>query len=135
MNKLGKKDFKGWIIIKEKIHYEQKLQLYKEGEIWWCRIGENVGNEICGKGKKFIRPVLVARKLSKTNFIGVPLTSQPHKGTWYVEFDFKGNREYAVVAQVENMSVYRMHHKFGEVPESDLNKVINGLRELLLRKK
>lgn len=135
VDKYGKKDFKRWIKIKKRIHYENIIRSIKEGEIWWCRLGENVGNEICGKGKDFLRPVLIVRKLSKTNFIGIPLTSQKHVGSWYVEFKFGEKYEYAVVAQVENISVKRLFYKMGEVPKDDLIKVIDGLFKLIIIKK
>lgn len=134
MDKNNKKDFRGWIRIKEIIHYKKSLRTIREGEIWWCRIGENVGSEICGKGNDFLRPVLIINKLSKYNFIGVPLTSQTHRGSWYVSFIFRDKREYAVVAQVENISVYRLHHRMGQVWKDDLEKVVNGLVRLLLKK-
>lgn len=114
-----------------KIHFRKTLRSFNDGEIWWCNIGENVGSEICGKGKDFLRPVLVINKLSKYNFIGIPLTSKEHKGSWYVEFIFKNKKEYAVVSQIENISVYRMHHKIGQVSWSDFDTVIYGARHLL----
>ncbi len=134
MNKNSKKNFKGWMEIKEKIHFQKSLRTIKEGEIWWCKIGENVGSEICGKGEDFLRPVLIVNKLSRFNFVGVPLTSKKHIGNWYVKFMFRKKNEYAVVAQVENISVYRLHYKMGEVPESDLEKVLAGLRNLFKSK-
>ena len=135
MDKQGNKDFKGWIKIKEDIHDAKVVRSINEGEIWWCRIGENVGSEICGKGKNFLRPVLIVKKLSKYNFIGVPLTSKEHVGSWYVEFVFKNNKEYAVMSQVENVSVYRLFYKMGRVPASDLNRVLIGLMSLFMDKK
>lgn len=135
MNKNEEKDFDGWIVIKKAIHYKASLRTIKEGEIWWCKIGENVGKEICGKGKDFLRPVLIVNKLSKYNFIGVPLTTKKHEGNWYVKFRFKNKNEYAVVAQVENVSVHRLHYKMGEVPQSDLNAVLSGLCSLLTQNK
>ncbi|MBQ2654967.1 MAG: type II toxin-antitoxin system PemK/MazF family toxin [Methanobrevibacter sp.] len=134
MDKFGKKDFSGWIRIKEKIHFSGSMRTINVGEIWWCRIGENVGNEICGKGKDFLRPVLIIKKINKNNFIGVPLTSKKHVGSWYVEFGFKGKKQYAVVAQVEYISVFRLSHKMGQVPESDLKIVLDGLMKLLTNK-
>ena len=94
MDKQNNKDFKGWIVIKEGIHNKKVVRSINEGDIWWCKIGENVGNEICGKGKDFLRPVLIVNKLCKYNFIGVPLTSKKHVGSWYVEFEFQNKREY-----------------------------------------
>ena len=134
MLKNQQKDFKGWIKIKEKIHYRGTLRSFSEGEIWWCNVGENVGSEICGKGKDFLRPILVINKLSKYNFIGIPLTSKEHHGTWYTDFIFQNKKQYAVVAQIENVSVYRLHHKIGRIPEPDLNKVIKHCIWLLASK-
>ena len=134
MDKNECKDFKGWIKIKEKLHFRKTMRSFSEGEIWWCNIGENVGSEICGKGRDFLRPVLIVNKLSKYNFIGVPLTSKEHYGTWYVNFIFQGKKQYAVVAQIENISVHRLHHKIGEIPELDFNKTIWGVVRLLKAK-
>ena len=131
MNKKGARNFGAWMPVKETIHRRKMLRSFREGDIWWCKIGENVGSEICGKGKDFLRPVLVIKKLSKNNFIGVPLTSKQHIGTWYARFIFKDKTQYAVVAQVENISVYRLHYKMGELPESDLINVSETLRSLL----
>lgn len=127
----GKKDFDRWIKIKKRIHYKGSLRTINNGDVWWCRVGENVGSEICGKGIDFLRPVIIARKLTRNNFIGVPLTSKEHKGDWYVDFIFKNKKQYAVIAQVENISTYRLHHKMGEMPQSDLNRILIGLRNLL----
>lgn len=135
MDKKNQKDFDGWIVIKKKIHFKASIRTIKDGEIWWCKIGENVGKEICGKGKDFLRPILIVKKLSKYNFIGVPLTSKKHEGDWYIRFTFKNKEEYAVVAQVENVSVYRLHYKMGEVPQSDLDAVWGGLRNLFRQNK
>lgn len=73
--------------------------------------------------------------LTKVNFIGVPLTSKQHIGSWYVNFEFNYKKQCAVVAQVENISAYRLHYKIGELPESDLDKVIDGLYNLLRKNK
>jgi len=135
MDKLGNKDFKGWIKVKESLHNKKSLRSFNEGDIWWCGVGENVGSEICGKGKDFLRPVLIINKLSRNNFIGVPLTSQAHTGSWYVAFEFQDKKEYAVVAQMENISAQRLHHKMGRASWSDLNKVIDGAICLLGSKK
>ena len=130
MDKSNQKDFNGWMKLKKKIHYSGSTFSIREGEIWWCAIGENVGNEICGKGLEFSRPVVIVRKLSRENFIGVPLTSKRHVGSWYVEFTFKDKKQYAVVAQVENISTNRLYDKIGELPEEDLKTIQDGLKKL-----
>ena len=134
MNKIGNKDFDGWIIVKKDIHKMRIIHNIKRGEIWWSSVGENVGTEICGKGKTFSRPVIVFRKLDRYSFWAIPLTSKPHKGSWYVSFDFNGRDEVAVVSQIEYMSVYRLHRKIGQMSNLDFQKVYEGFCNLLVQK-
>ena len=135
MLKNGKKDFKKWIVLKEKLHYGKRIRSIKEGDIWWCGIGENVGVEICGKGKSFARPVLVVRKYGTYSFLGVPLTSKEKFGSWYARFVFKGKKETAVLSQAEAVSVYRLYERIGTVPESDLELIRMKLCDLICDKK
>ena len=79
------KRFLEWMQLKEKLHGGiAKPPLFKDGEVWWCSIGENVGSEINGKSRLFSRPVLVFKKLSSGTFLGIPTSSQNRKGSWYV---------------------------------------------------
>ena len=66
---MEEKDFDGWIKVKENVHYYGRMPNIKEGEIWWCAVGENVGVEINGKSDAFSRPVLVMKKLSRFGFL------------------------------------------------------------------
>ena len=50
--------------------------LFKEGEVWWCSVGLNVGEEEFGKGERFVRPVLIFKKFTQNSFLGIPLTGQ-----------------------------------------------------------
>ncbi|MBQ8984906.1 type II toxin-antitoxin system PemK/MazF family toxin [Candidatus Saccharibacteria bacterium] len=125
-----KKDFDGWIELKKSMDSLGKLPTIDEGDIWWCGVGENVGVEISGKSKRFSRPVMVIKKLSRFGFMGVPLTSQPKTGSWYVNFVFQSKTEAAAICQARVMSVSRLYGKIGRVPESDLEKVKIGFQQL-----
>ena len=65
----------------------------------------------------------------------MPLTAKEHVGSWYVEFEFQNKKQCAIVAQIENISAQRLHHKMGRASWSDLNKVIDGYIKLLGSKK
>ena len=125
------KNFRGWIKLKAKLHFSHHICAIKEGDVWWCAVGENVGTEINGKSDTFARPVLVLRKLSSLNFIGVPLTSKNHDGSWYVSFIFKNKNQTAVLSQIRNFSVSRLYNKMGVVPRTDLDLVKKGLFDLI----
>ncbi len=131
LEKMEEKKFDEWNEEKKKLHENGNLRTVNEGEIWWCAMGENIGVEINGKGTDFIRPILVLRKLSKFGFIGIPLTSQYHDGTWYAHFRFKGRDEYAVFAQMRNISVKRLYRNMGRADDGDLKAIRKGLIEFL----
>lgn len=116
--------------VKENIHNFGRLAAIKEGEIWWCAMGENVDVEINGKNEVFSRPVLIYKKLSRFGFLGIPLTTQKHEGDWYVSFVFKDKTSIAVLSQVRTFSVLRLYRRMGTIPESDFNLVTTGFNKL-----
>ncbi len=124
------KRFTEWIGLKTKLHRIGRLPVIKEGEIWWCAIGENIGVEINGKSKVFSRPVLVFKKFGRCSFMGIPLTSKSHEGTWYASFVFQGKAECAVLSQARVISVSRLYSRIGELSDSDYNLVLNKFLNL-----
>jgi len=125
------KKFLEWIGLKEKLHINSSVPLYfNEGEIWWCAVGENIGIEINGKGELFSRPVFVYKKLSKDGFLGIPLSTQHKKGSWYVEISFKGENNIINLAQIKIFSSFRMYEKMGSLDDNDIQKIKDGLLHL-----
>ena len=122
-----------WFPIKEKKHNSSKLQKIANGEVWWVAIGENVGIEINGKSEYFSRPVVVLKKLSRYGFMGVPLTSQIHDGSWYVPFEFQGRLETAVLSQARTYSTSTLYSRIGQLPATDFNKIWEGFYRLYSR--
>ena len=62
------KDYQEWMPIKATINNELRRPTYRDGDIFWVCIGENVGFEQDGKGSLFARPVLVLKKFSSPSF-------------------------------------------------------------------
>ncbi|MDO4889424.1 MAG: hypothetical protein Q4A25_01890 [Candidatus Saccharibacteria bacterium] len=65
-------DFDHWNEVKKKLHRKGNCPPIKDGEVWWCGIGRNLGVEINGKSGQFSRPVVIMRKISHHSFMGVP---------------------------------------------------------------
>jgi len=84
--------FNKWNIKKQEIHFSDVTGkiYFKEGQIWWCSVGQNVGSESLGKGEYFTRPILIIKKLSSDLCIALPLTSKKKTGTWFEEITFGG---------------------------------------------
>ncbi len=55
----------------------------KAREIYWTKIGFNIGSEEYGKGNEFVRSVIIIRQLTHDLFIGIPTTTT-----------LKGNNDY-----------------------------------------
>ncbi len=122
------KNFSGWISIKEKLHLSaHKPPYFKEREIWWCSIGENVGSEMNGKNNYFRRPVLIVKKLDRYSFLGVPLTTKIKEGTWYVKITHGEKVNSAVVSQVRHYDYRRLDKKMATLDEVDFSRVIGAL--------
>ena len=61
--------FDQWNEVKKNLHQKEKeVEFFKEKQIWWCSVGQNLGSESYGKGATFSRPVLVFKKLSERIF-------------------------------------------------------------------
>jgi mRNA interferase MazF len=121
------KDYERWMPVKTKLHNANNIPAaFKEGDIWWCAFGENIGVEIDGKGRQFSRPVYVYKKLSREGFLGIPLTTQLKTGSWYVEFDFKGIKENANLAQIRVISSKRLTDKIGSLDDGDRVRIKRG---------
>jgi mRNA interferase MazF len=115
------KDFDKWNKIKKKI--DEAVPLYvSEREIWYCYIGLNVGSEQNGKHEMFERPVLVLKKVTVNTFIGLPMTSNKKKGSWYVGIDSTNSS--AIISQVRLFDTRRLARKIKiiTIPEFELVK-------------
>lgn len=123
-------EFTKWNKVKIELHKHGRKPKISQGQIWWAGTGKNVGVEINGKNARFSRPVLVYRKLSSVKFMAIPLTSQPHEGSWYVSFMQNGRTEIAVVGDAKIMSVKRLYRMIGRIDDADYDRIRAGFVNL-----
>lgn len=128
------KNFGGWFKVKNRLEKSiDEPPLFKEREIWWCMIGENVGVEISGKGRNFTRPILVFKKLSKAGFLGIPMSTRLKDGTWYVKIKQGGKKAIIVLSQTRVFSSKRLYQKIGELDNTDFALVVKSFSELFVK--
>lgn len=125
------KDFDGWNIRKKELESLQKLFYFKEAEIWWCSVGINVGNESCGKGETFRRPILVLKKLSATSCIAIPLTSREKVGTWFLPITIHQKKRWALLYQIKMINTKRFQRRLATLDEAEFYQVKEKLKTLL----
>ena len=123
------KSFKEWFRLKISLWDKESKVVFKQGDIWWCSLGVNLGEEIFGKGLKFTRPVLIFRKFTSNSFLGLPLTKQEKKGTWYVEITIHGEKRWVMLNQARVLDKKRLTSRIGVLDDVDLKKVKDGFLE------
>ena len=84
-----KKKLEQWSKLKLTLNNINKNIKIKQGEIYFLSIGQNIGYETYGKKKLFLRPVLIYKKLTKSTFVGIPLTSKEKIGSYFYSFKYK----------------------------------------------
>lgn len=129
--KICKKNFDGWNIQKKMIHDMENKKSFHEREVWFIKIGENVGFEQNGKGEEFLRPVIVYRKFSKNVFLGIPLTKVFKEGKFYSNFIFQGRKSNAILSQIRLFDSKRLSYSIGRMSKGDYNRVKEKLIELI----
>src|SRR3989338_3071198 len=114
---------KEWCGLKSDLCGKESKVIFKQGDIWWCSLGMNLGEEVFGKGEKFRRPVLVFRKFTGNSFLGLPITRQEKKGSWYVEITIHGEKRWIMLNQARVLDKKRLTSRIGALDSTDFNKV------------
>lgn len=105
----------------------------KEGEVWMCSIGKNIGFEQNGAGDSFSRPVLVIKKFNNKMFWVVPLSTKQKPLDFYYNFsDPKHQRVAAVLAQLRLVSIKRFRRNLYTMGTDDSTAIRGALRKWLI---
>jgi len=129
--KIYKKDFDGWNVQKKITDCAENKKTFHEREIWFIKIGENIGFEQNGKGEEFLRPVIIYKKFSKNVFLGIPLTRVIKEGRFYSSFDFKGQVSNAILSQIRLFDSKRLFYTIGRLSNGDYRKLKEKLIDLI----
>jgi len=125
------KDFDKWNEKKKILDGKSTRFLFHPGEIWWCSVGLNVGSESYGKGDNYQRPVLVLKKLSSDQFIGLPVSTQKKVGSWFVEVNSSVGIRWILLYQIKMFSAKRLQYCFIILEACEFEKVKQKLEILL----
>jgi mRNA interferase MazF len=131
-------NFDKWNEVKKQIHQVSFNLGIKPREIYWTKIGLNIGNEEYGKGKDFVRPVIIVRQLTHDLFIGIPTTTSTkddndyfHKITYTEKMTNTIIESSAMILQQKVFSKKRLLSKIGTVKKEDFEKIVTKLKKLI----
>ncbi len=125
------KDFDQWNRQKKSTHGRQLRAPFKEGDVWWCSLGANVGDEQDGKGRFFSRPVLIFKKFNRHIFLGLPLSTVLKQNRFYHPLHFKGIDQCVVLSQLRLLDAKRLENRMGNLPSHEFENVKGKLKHLL----
>jgi mRNA-degrading endonuclease toxin of MazEF toxin-antitoxin module len=128
------KKFELWFPLKSKIDLIQKVPVFREGEIWWCYVGENIGHEENGKGKMFLRPVLIIKKFNNRLFYGIPTSSITKENKYYFKINVKEKDISILMSQMRSMDANRLLYKQTKLPDSEFILVKKAMAKVILGK-
>ena len=127
--------FNQWNEVKKKTEDNKRKLGIKPRDIFWAKIGQNIGSEEYGKNDNFARPVIIVRKLTHDLFIGIPLTSTIKDNDYFHSFEYtnKSNgltKNSAMILQVRTFSIKRLMNKTGVISKENFEVVIEKLKGL-----
>lgn len=120
-----------WNDQKKVINSLRIKRTFHEREIWFIKIGENVGFEQNGKGDEFLRPIIFYKKFSQDVFLDIPLTKANKHGKFYCSFVFKNIRSSAILSQIRLFDSRRLKYKMGKMSVGDYLQVKQKLIALI----
>ena len=96
------------------------------GEIWWVKIGQNLGTEIYGKGDTFSRPVFLLKKNHQQSFIGIPLTSNTRPAHYKQQIFIKEKENALLFNQARCIDTVRLDKRIARVSEKQYQNILNN---------
>jgi len=134
---MNEDDYDKWNQIKKETVKNNRKLTIKPREIFWVKIGHNIGDEEFGKGEIFSRPVIVVRQLTSDLFIGIPTTTtQKEENDYFHPFEFqtkKGiSKNSAMLLQLRVFSKKRITDKIGKLNQEDFKKIQEKVVSLIV---
>ena len=124
------KDFDNWNKKKKETHNQEDRLYFRDGEIWWVKLGINIGYETDGKCSDFTRPVLILKKYNKYSFLAVPLTSKTKLGLYYFPIgEVDGKEAVGILSQLRNIDSLRLVNKVGVLAEEVLKEIKKAVKK------
>lgn len=128
------KNFKTWTKSKQAIHLFKKRAMFKEREIFYAKLGTNIGFEQDGKNENFLRPVLILRKFNNEIAIILPLTTVKKDNSFHFECSFNDTKKsYAILSQIRLIDSKRLMNKIGKIQHEkfiELKKQLSVILQL-----
>jgi len=125
------KDFNGWNDVKIETNAEEPRR-YTVRELWWCRIGVNIGSEQDGKGDEYSRPCLILRGFGPDACLVVPLSTSPREHPLRISVGKVEDKEArANLSQIRVIDTRRLVRKIGFLDKNAFDHIRKAAKAIL----
>lgn len=128
-------EFDKWNEVKKETNQENITFGFRDRDIFYIKMGKNIGFEQNGKGENFVRPIVVFKKFNKNMFFGIPLSTQLKDGRFYYNFQFQKNDKIstniALLSQMKLYSTNRLLNKIGVMSKDDFERLKDKFKKLI----
>ena len=129
------KRFDEWNEIKKETQKDKAIVGFKNRDIFFIKMGENIGFEQNGKGDSFVRPIVIVKGFNRDIFFGIPLSTKVKDGKFYHEFKFNKNGKtvtnIALLSQMRLYSSKRLLNKIGMMGKNDFEIMKRKFKKLI----
>lgn len=115
--------FDEWNNLKKKLDKKNKNIYFKEKEICWLSIWQNIWTEIYWKWEFFRRPVLILKKLSSNDFYWIPLTSRKKEWKYFYELEINWKINTLLLSEWKKFSKNRLWSKIWKIENEIFLKI------------
>ncbi len=127
------RDFDVWNKLKKDTNKNSEIIKFQHGHIIFMKVGCNIGYEQNGKGKEYLRPVLVYKKFNNRVFLGIPLTSKEKHDKFHFEFEYKKKKKsFAILSQIRVYDIKRAKYYDGRISKDFFKKLQDKLLKLIV---
>ena len=127
------KNYQIWTPVKIKTNNSlDRPTKFRAGQVWRCKIGENIGVEMDGKGDSFLRPVLILKRYGNDAFLGVPLTSQVKPPRpFYYPIHIGGRNGLVIISQLRFWDATRLTSFVDKLEPTEFKSIKNHIAAYL----
>lgn len=127
-----KKDFDEWNKQKKKVDTQLAPPFPNEREVWWCKLGVNIGSEENGSGYAYARPIVILRGLSMETCLVIPLTTSSDKHRLRPYAGVVGERKArAILSQMRVVDTRRFTSKIGYLDKDIFEEIRKAVKDML----
>ena len=124
------KNYDQWNNLKKQLEERKEVPSFHEGDVWWCSLGINIGQEIDGKNVSAERPVCIVKKFDRLSFFGLPLSSNTNAAAYRYTVTLEKKKNAVLLHQGRTMSAKRLQRRLGRMKQTDFRDIKTRLRKL-----